>query len=330
MTVFFVPKEQKPMPSPFEQMQSAVDVVNDSQHPTNKIAATLSGAGFSISKTNYWPEPILSHFGTTIDIGNSSGTLHAEIACILSAASAGFATDGATLYGTDPPCPNCAKNIAEAGIKTVYIDHKGFDKDFAARRGAQFEDMSMQIFQRAGITVFEIRRKKALLTPILTIDPGYAPPNDAPVIVSILDQMHEAVFLDMIADARANFRGEKFALSFGAAPDQSHTALCARAHLAIGYTMRQDAPELHDPHGKYTFILEPVNRILMNAARLGYRVDGDWLYSSTVPTSRELVNIVGAGITHLYLGTLTQARDDSALLAIKQLSDAGILSVKEI
>ena len=30
-----------------------------------------------------------------------------------------FATDGASLCVTDPFCPNCAKNIAEAGIKRV-------------------------------------------------------------------------------------------------------------------------------------------------------------------------------------------------------------------
>jgi len=306
-------------------MQSAVDIVNASPHPVNKVAATLvCRNGRQISETNQWPGSILTHFGMDTDIGNSSGTLHAEIACILKSSD----TEGAALFVTDPPCPNCAKNIAEAGIRSVYIDHKGFNKDFAARRGAEFEHMSMQVFARAGINVYEIRRKEQSITPIQICPGDYTPPNDSPVIVSIVPDHTEAVFLDMIADARANLAGENFALALTHMHDGNRAALCARAHLAIGYSTRIDVPELHADHGKYTFILEPSNRILMNNARLGMGLIPGYFYAQAVPTSRELVNMIGAGVQTLYIGNTDVARDDFALKAVKQLSDAGLLTVR--
>lgn len=310
--------------SPFEEMQKAVDVVNTSLHPTSKVAATLSGEGFSVSRTNYWPESILRHFGMEQDIGNSSGTLHAEMHCILTAP----VTAGASLFVTDPLCPNCAKNIAEAGIKTIYIDHKGFDKDFASRRGDDFQNMSMQICARAGISVYEIRRKEGRIIPILEIAPDYAPANDAPVIVSAVSAIDRAAFLDLIAESRANLQGEKFAVALARDSNGKEFGLSAKSHLAVGYTKREDRAELHNPQGKYTFILEPANRLLMNAARLGLKIDPACLYASTVPTAREQVNLVGAGISTLSIGDMAQARDEFSIMAMRQLADAGILKIE--
>ena len=310
-----------------EEMQKAVDIVNTSPHPTNKIAATLFGRDFSLSCTNQWPEKIMAAFGPDTDVGNSSGTLHAETACIMAAGKAGHSIEGASLCITDPFCPNCAKNIAEAGVKTIYIDHKGFEKDFAQRRGDHFENMSMQICERAGISVYEVRRKEGKVIPILEIPDDYNPPNDCPVVISALDCINDAVFLDLIADARANLRGERFALALCRSFNGRMAALCARAHLAIGYTTRIDAEELHNPQGKYTFVLEPSNRVLMNAARLGCYPDPAYFYASSVPTSRELVNLVGAGVEILHLGDAAQARDEESTMAIKQLSDGDVLEI---
>ena len=54
--------------SPFAAMQAAVDIVNASPHPVNKIAATLFGAdqsghAFSISRTNDWAARIKEKIG---------------------------------------------------------------------------------------------------------------------------------------------------------------------------------------------------------------------------------------------------------------------------
>lgn len=170
--------------SPFDAMQMAVDIVNTSAHPTNKIAAcvfgtTLSGEPFAVRAVNHWPDVIVDKLGRDIDIGDASGTVHAEMSCIIAAP----ATSGASIAITDPFCPNCAKNIAESGIKTIYIDHKGFDKDFAKRREDEFIDLSLRIVERAGIRVCMIHRKKNRITPMITPAASYIPPDDRAVHV---------------------------------------------------------------------------------------------------------------------------------------------------
>lgn len=168
--------------SPYDQMQKAVDIVGDSPHPTNKIAATLAGTdkggrAFSVAHNNYWPDPIRQNIGTEIKIGNASGTLHAETACVIHSPGP---TNDSQLFVTDLPCPNCVKNLAEAGIKTLYIDHKGFDKDYAQRRGHHFSNMSMRICEKAGISVYKIFRKDKKLESILEISADYVPPVEKP------------------------------------------------------------------------------------------------------------------------------------------------------
>lgn len=317
--------------TPAGLMQSAVDVVLDSPHPTSKVAAALRIAAVTVTHTNYWPQNILDHFGMDTDIGSSSGTLHAEIACILSAASQGLETQGAEIAVTDPLCPNCAKNIAEAGITRVYIDHKGFEKDFAVRRGTDFENMSIQILNRAGISIYEIRRKEDRIIPISVRDSNYSPSNDSPVIFCHLDTgRKDETFRDMIRDTYTHFGNEPFALAFGRNRDEQPVSICAKAHLAIGYTRHEDAPELREDHGKYSFTLEPANRVLMNAARLGVRLDPEYFYVSLPPTSRESVNLVGAGIKTLSIGQRTGGSDPDAARALTQLSETGIMTLRQL
>src|SRR5688572_3388790 len=137
--------------SEYELMQQAVDIVQQSEHPTNKVSAAIAGLDvtgtpYAIAKTNYWPEDIKMRIGREARIGSASGTVHAETACLLAAPR----TENASVFVTDVPCPNCVKNMAEAGIKALYIDHKGFAKDFALRRGGHFESMSLRICEKAG------------------------------------------------------------------------------------------------------------------------------------------------------------------------------------
>lgn len=60
-----------------------------------------------------------SNFTKGVELELSTAT-HAEAALIARAARAGRATDGATMYVTDFPCPPCAKLIANAGIARLY------------------------------------------------------------------------------------------------------------------------------------------------------------------------------------------------------------------
>lgn len=314
--------------NPFIAMQQAVDIVESSPHPTNKIAATLFGTGcdgqkFNLSRTNHWPEAIEKELGREIRVGNSSGTIHAETACILHA----HCTEGASLCITDPFCPNCAKNIAEAGIKTIYIDHKGFQKDFFARRADHFETMSMQICEKAGISVYELWRKDEKLVPIYMAPDGYIPPNDSPVTVDDIDMVDEATFQRVIAGATALHSRRKFSTAFVNKPDGGHACLIARAHPVIGYSMQdpQDAVQVEHPEGKYSFLQEPVNRILMHMARHGYTLVEGYFYCSQVPTSREQVNVVGAGIKRITVGDASKYRGYNSVDAMNLLREHGIL-----
>lgn len=310
---------------PFEAMEAAVDIVGGSLHPENKVAAALFGRSHGTIRTNYWPDAIMHAFGMKQDIGNSSGTVHAETACIL---SAGHATDGAGLAITDPFCPNCAKNIAEAGIKKIYIDHKGFEKDFFARRGGHFQTMSMQICEKAGISVYEIWRKDRRLIPIFETPPGYFVSEDSPIFREPIETAEEGVFSDILANAFKIHQKRKFAVAFVKDPDGKLFALTGRGHPVTGFTMEDpdDVSIIERSEDKYSYFQEPVNRLLMYMARHGLTLVENYLFCSQVPTSREQVNLVGAGIKRITIGNLAKARDTDALKAMRQLSEAGIIS----
>lgn len=49
--------------------------------------------------------------------------IHAEAGLVTQAAKTGTSLDGASVYVTTFPCPNCARLLAEAGVKQVYYQH---------------------------------------------------------------------------------------------------------------------------------------------------------------------------------------------------------------
>ena len=311
-------------------MQAALDLAPQSPHPANKIAATLFGLGedneeLSITRTNHWPKSIEDKIGRDTKIGNSSGTIHAETDCILNAS---FGTEHASLCITDPFCPNCAKNIAEAGIKNIYIDRDGFDKDFFSRRGDHFDTMSMQICQRAGINVYSIDMTTKEIKPILEIPKEYKPVEDSPIITEPVTGLHEKTFHKTIKTAAARNQRRKYAVAMVEDLKGQKFALTARAHAVVGYTMQKpdEALDLLTPIGKYSFIQEPVNRMMMHISRMGYKLLEDYLYCSQVPTAREQVNLVGANIKRITIGDIQRCRDPKGLKAMEQLSAAKILN----
>jgi deoxycytidylate deaminase len=309
----------------FTHMQAAVDIVGTSEHPANKIAATLagkdaSGKDFALSRVNHWPAPIKDKIGTAPKIGNSSGTIHAEVDCITHAPM----TNDASLFITDPPCPNCVKNMTEAGIKKLYIDHKGFDKDFAARRGGDFETMSMEICRKAGVSVYKMHRKEKRIEVLFETPKGYSPGIEKRARIEILKEPAcEESFRALIKKETAHYKNRPFALVFAAGQLSHMSVISAEIHAVAGFTSKT-APE----SGKYNYLLQPVHRVLMTAARYGLKIDRNYIFSSRVPTARELVNMTGAGFSKMYIGNDEAARDEFGLQALKQLLDAGIMKVK--
>ncbi len=309
--------------SPYDLMQDAVDIVQNSSHASNKVAATLAIDEYAISKTNNCPLSIKEKFTDDTKIGNSSGSIHAETACIIQADNP---TEGASIFVTDPPCPNCMKNIIEAGIKDVYIDHKGFDKDFAQRRGHHFSNLSMQFCQQAGVSVYELWRKEELLEPILLATKdnivSYKSLKFSPMR-SAADKLE--AFNARIAYEQKHSE-EPFALVLAQNNNGECRLISANTHLVIGF----QGGTLDKKDAKYSHVIEPMNRVIMAAARKGYKIDPDFVYSSRIPTSRELVNMVGAGLTTLHTSEPSAARDEHALTAIKQLTTANIMNVIEL
>lgn len=309
-----------------KHMQHSVDIVLNSDHPTSKVAATItgqdnSGDTYIISRTNHWPDVIKDKIGTKTRIGSSSGTIHAETDCILSAPG----TDGAEIYITDPPCPNCVKNMAEAGIKALYIDHKGFDKDFAQRRGDDFETMSMRICEKAGIAVYVVFRKEHRVETVFEPTDKYIPATENPVITNDCNPWNDTDdFKRAIMSLTDLFSKNPIACALAIDTAGKHRLIGASTHPVAGYT----SDTIGEQEGKYSYILQPLNRIMMNASRYGLRLDKNHVFSSRVPTSRELVNFIGAGFNHLHIGNTSESRDEEALEALEQLRNAKILDVE--
>lgn len=313
--------------NPYDAMQAAVDIVASSPHPENKIAATLFGRDWGLSRTNYWPAPILKSFGPGTDIGNSSGTVHAETACILQAAKP---TEGAGLCITDPFCPNCAKNIAEAGIKKIYIDHKGFDKDFFQRRGGHFDKLSMRICEKAGISVYELWRKDQRIEPIYETPAYYVPEEDSPIYVEPIETADDATLKSIIAAAYKFHERRKFCIAFIKDNSGKLFSLTGRGHAVTGFTMEdpQDMAIIEQAQDKYNLFQEPVNRMMMYVRRHGYNLIEDYLFCSQVPTSREQVNLVGAGVKRITIGDVKKCRDAYGIEAMRQLETAHIVDFR--
>ena len=113
--------------------------------------------GWHIARPNFYPAAILDAFGHDARVGNASGTVHAETACLLNAP---HATKGGAMFSTDPSCPNCMKNMIAAGIAALYIDHKGFEKYFHKKRMEDFENLTLPLARAAGMRVYKVFRKE--------------------------------------------------------------------------------------------------------------------------------------------------------------------------
>lgn len=313
-------------------MQEAVDIAPESLHPTSKVGATIfgvdaNGENYALSYTNHWPERIANAFGhdVKVRIGNASGTIHAEATCILRAPF----TEAASLCVTDPLCPNCVKYAIEAGIKDIYIDATGFEGDYYRRHKQEFDVMSLDMCRRAGISVYVVNREDGTIERISKDVPeGYVPSEDSPVQYSRIEKPSEPVFQEAIVESAEEHYGRNYALAFAQNKDGDYVCLVARAHVVPGRSMSnaEDRKEMEENTGKYSYILEPVDRLLMYARRKGLTLCDGYIYSSQVPTAREQVHLVGAGIGGILVGDVTRSRDEAGIAAMQLLKSHRVLS----
>ena len=280
-----------------------------------------------VSETNQWPAPIEDALGHEVRIGKSSGTIHAETAALL---NTGFSTKNASICITDPFCPNCAKNIAEAGIAVIYIDHKGFEKDFWQRRSGTFDNMSMQIVEKAGIAVYRLHRKEEKVEPIHEPEKSYIPKEDSPIEVE--PASNDAGFFDMLITHKATQHyNRKIAIGLAQNKSGKTYSLTTRVHAVVGYSMQNDfdIDQITQARGKYSFMQEPINRYLMSCKRLGLTPIKEHLFCSQIPTSREQVNLIGAGFTEITIGDVFRSRSPDGFVARDLVEEKGLLKFKQ-
>lgn len=303
---------------PFDMMQRSVDAIQNSPHPTNKIASTIAGINslgeiFAVTATNYYPHVLIERLGPNVRIGDASNSVHAETENIFNT----HKTEGAHLYCTDLCCPNCAKNIVLAGISDVYFDHKGFLKDFAQRREQAFYSLSMRFFKNAGIGVHKVWRKEKRLETLSTSNSQRLKENS----------FFTAQPVDTISSNTCEHTSDErpFATCLAKDNDGNVFKLKSWEQPLPGLT-QEEAGKLLRGDKKYSPYIQPLNALLIAARREGLEIIPESFHSSRVPTSRELVNFVGAGFGKLSIGEVENARDQASLEGYKQLLANNIIS----
>ena len=276
--------------TPFQAMQHAVDVVSGSEHPTNKIASCLFNDDQFVTCFNYRPKAFIDNFELGRKLGSSSQYVHSEIGCILKTT---FDLNGASLCITDPMCPNCAKGIAQSGIKHVYIDHKGMEKDFIKRRENDFETMSLLMMERAGISVDIVYRKEEKLESVL---------KSKQTEIGTIETPSKY--------AEATINDETFTIYEALPPNisQQEAQKCAST--------------------KYRFSNDSLTRLLIHLSSRSLKTDH--VTCSHQPSSRALVNAVGFGITEISILSPALDHGEKGHETLAELEKNGILKINPL
>jgi len=303
----------------FELMKLALKMEEQSEHDTHKVGALIHKDNKQVVRANFWPEPLAKHIGKHKKLGNASTTMHAEMAAICASQS----TEGASIYITDLPCPNCAKAIAEARITHVYIDSHTHNTPLGLKIKPYFDDISTRIFKKAGIFVYEMNEPERTINKIVTPDESILRQIHRPVrqISLEYEDINQPRFLEIIA---AQSNKVSFAACYAKSDLGHHTFLFAQVSRSIGLSP-EDAEEITNGQDKYEPSLQPINRLILACARHGLKIDPKYLYSSQTPTARELVNIIGAGYSSIHIGDNTKCRDKWGLMALKQLKKHNVI-----
>jgi deoxycytidylate deaminase len=309
--------------TPFEAMQAAVDVVLTSEHIKNKIAACLFTDKDHIVGTNHRPAKLKNSFTPDIRVGDSSQFIHAEVGCIY---KSNIATDESSLCVTDPFCPNCAKAIAESGIRHVYIDHKGLDKDFAKRRGEDFESLSLLIMEKAGIHVSILYRKEQRIEPLLT------PPimtRIATTGLEFFDCVDDLPMADIMSSFRKRQPKSAWACARVKESNGKTTGILIFEGLPPGLTPHDYVDKKSKGHGteKYGMTIDPMNRLMFYLKRKNMALLNSEIGCNLTPSSRAFVNAIGFGVQKITIGHNDTAIGTPDVSAIQILDKNGILQL---
>lgn len=310
-------------------MQDAVDVVQTGEHLSSRVAASIFNPGCPdaapAAVVSHRPDCLKAAFDWDFRLGASSQFIHAELAAM--AAFTGT-LQGAHICVTDPFCPNCAKNMAEAGVRAIYIDHKGFEKDFIARKGAEFRSMSMLIAEKAGISVYSVNRKGKTVTPILEQGTVTRP---VPSAIEFFDPAPGMSLDDAMRHLAPRFGGrESWALAFIREADGAQRGFLVFEALPPGLTPEDFKARADMDTGKYRFPVDPLTRLLILARRMGFTLPEARVGCGLVPSSRAIVNALGFGVRHFVLASRQADHDTQGIDVLELLGSRAIADVSEV
>ncbi len=77
-------------------------------------------------------------------------------------------------------------------------------------------------------------------------------------------------------------------------------------------------------------MLEPMNRLIMGSARVGVKLIDGMIFCTNIPTAREQVNMIGGGITRVYVEHPNKALDEFAIQAKRTVTNARMLDFQSL
>ena len=206
------------------------------------------------------------------------------------------------------------KKIIMAGINAVYILESGFTKglwynssdESAIPRKRYFDDVSLAFAHEAGVAVHTLNNDGT----------AHEIGKKHTVISTNKDRDNNTYAMAMTENDQCIKTIEEYTPAMN---DQKADAL---------RTKFQDSPD----GLRYRLMIDPLSNLLAYCAKEGLTIKDGKTYISEIPTSRCIVNAVGAGITHFGIPDIAAVSEKSkkALKALELLQKKGIIQLSII
>ena len=275
---------------------------------TNKILAKAK---------NDMPSCFQGHYSHDEHLGDSGTTIHAEIRVLSQCKEP---TEGKALLVTDPLCPNCMKMVVAAGISRIMIYEKGLSKGYwynsedekGVMRKRYFDEISLGFARAAGIEVVAINESAEPVDIILP--KKQVEPHDHSI-------MHRVADHKLLADYTDEIKKQPHAMAVASDIDGVSYVVLAIEEYTKGMTEDLEVAirEKFDEPLKYRLKLDALSHILSFCAAKNLHLKNSPVYVSEIPTSRCIINAVGAGIGTFGLAT-TKAQSEKSRQALKALA----------
>lgn len=254
---------------------------------------------------NDLPESFNGVFLPTEEIGDSGATIHAEILCLDGAKAL---VESASIMVTDPLCPNCMKSVIAAGVQKVYIAEDGFTHgnwynsadENGVNRQRYFDDVSLKLAAYAGVQVCKIGGNSGENVSCDILQPQEKPPMSKARV-----EEYDAATLSAVV-GKAKERGSPYAVAIANGPKQRRYIVMATESYVPGMS-DEKAENIREhfadvPGGlRYRLKVDALSSVLSACAFFGFSLNGEQVYISEIPTSRCVVNAIGAGVKHFGL-----------------------------